>query len=140
MRGNLTHRTKDMLPLIESSTYLGFRFSEEIKKDLLKQIFKILVFEGTLSTYGNASKKNLCLFFKKNSIMKKKDFAKRNNYKLYFPFFDNFYLYYQQKSEPSPLSFIPADSSFNLNKKSVVKKKKIPIIKLQLPIFHMLVS
>lgn len=44
MRGNLTHRTKDMLPLIESSTYLGFRFSEEIKKDLLKQIFKILVF------------------------------------------------------------------------------------------------
>ena len=46
MRGNLTHRTKDMLPLIESSTYLGFRFSEEIKKDLLKQIFKILVFWG----------------------------------------------------------------------------------------------
>ena len=44
MRGNLTHRTKDTLPLIESSTYLGFRFSEEIKKDLLKQIFQILVF------------------------------------------------------------------------------------------------
>ena len=84
-----------MLPLIESSTYLGFRFSEEIKKDLLKQIFKILVFWGYSEHLWECfEEKSMFFFLKKNSIMKNKDFAKRNNYKLYFPFFDNFCLYY----------------------------------------------
>ena len=38
MSGNLAHGTRKMVPLNESSTYPGFHLSEEINKDLLKQI------------------------------------------------------------------------------------------------------
>ena len=38
MSGNLAHGTIKMVPLNESSTCQGFHLSEEINKDLLKQI------------------------------------------------------------------------------------------------------
>ena len=38
MSGNLDHGTRKMVTLNESSTYPGFHLSEEINKDLLKQI------------------------------------------------------------------------------------------------------
>ena len=38
MSGNLAHGIRKMVPLNESSTYPGFHLSEEINKDLLKQI------------------------------------------------------------------------------------------------------
>ena len=129
MTVNLTHRTEDMLPLIESSTYLGFRFSEEIKKDLLKQIFKILVFWGYSEHLWECLEEKSVFFLKKTQLWKIR-ISQNEITANYIFLFSTIFVFTISRNLPSPLSFIPADSSFNLNKKSVVKKKKTPIIKL----------
>ena len=48
VKGNLTHGTKKMVPLNESSYYPEFHWSEEINKDFLKQIQET---GGSGSTY-----------------------------------------------------------------------------------------